>query len=322
MSVQLLILSNLDRASIFRRGSLHRALRSGLESRPIEWCIHNPAWGAPRLAGVDVVLTWCHHIEGHSRAFRQIAIDAEDECRAAGIPVVNSARNLRRVCHSFCLRRWLDHDIPCALSQRFSTLDEIVLRYPMILRVDGGSHSSLDSFLVSGRAEAEHAMREREASQRARLNLAIEFVETQFPDGFYRKRRSIVVGDRIIPRQHMLCSDWKVKLNSAEASELAIAENRRFLAEGEARGALVGRAAKALGCDILAIDYSPAPDGSYVFWEANHGFRMAGTGRGPKSAKFREATGWSAEECLEHRRTVGGAIADWILRQAGRPAGS
>jgi hypothetical protein len=316
MSVRLLILSNLDAGSIFRRGSVNRALESGLKTRPIDWRIHDPMAGTPDLSGVDVMLTWCHHIDGNSRAFRQQAIAVEEECSRAGIPVVNSANKLRRIRHSYCLRRWFFHDIPCALSQNFRTLDEISLRYPMVLRVDGGVHSSLDSFLVADRAEAEQVMRDREGSGRGRLNLAIEYVETRFPDGFYRKRRCIVVGDRLIPRQHMLSCGWKVKLSSAEANELSIAEDRAFLAEGETQSVLVGRAARTLGCDILALDYSPAPDGSYVFWEANRTFRMAGTGRGVKAAKFREATGRSVEECLAQRNAVGAAIADLIVRRA------
>jgi hypothetical protein len=316
MSVRLLILSNLDAPSIFRRGSINRALESGLKTQPIDWAFHDPLRGTPPLAGVDVVLTWCHHIEGDSRGFRQRAIAVEAECSRAGIPVVNSATRLRRIRHSYCLRRWFFHDIPCALSQNFRTLDEISLRYPMILRVDGGVHSSLDSFLVADRSEAELVMRERERSARGRLNLAIEYVETRFPDGFYRKRRCIVVGDRLIPRQHMLARGWKVKLSSAEANGLSIAEDRAFLAEGEMQTELVGRAAGALGCDILALDYSPSPDGSYVFWEANKTFRMAGTGRGVKAAKFREATGRSVEECLSQRQAVGAAIAELIVRKA------
>jgi hypothetical protein len=316
MPIRLLILSNLDAASIFRRGSVNRALEWGLGTQPIDWRIHNPASGTPDLSGVDVVLSWCHHIAGDGRAFRQRTVVVEDDCSRAGIPVVNSARTLRRIRHSYCLRRWFFHDIPCALSQNFRTLDEISLRYPLILRVDGGVHSSLDSFLVMDRREAEQVMRSREASSRGRLNLAIEYVETRFPDGFYRKRRCIVVGDRLIPRQHMLSRGWKVKLSSSEANDVSIAEDRAFLAEGEAQGELVARAARVLGCDILALDYSPAPDGSYVFWEANRTFRMAGTGRGVKAEKFREATGRSVEECLAQRNAVGAAIAEWIVRKA------
>ena len=316
MPTRLLILSNLDRASIFRRGSVNQALESGLRTQAIAWSIYNPGSAKPDLAGVDVVLVWCHHIGGDSRAFRQLAIAAEDECIRAGVPVVNSARKLRRICHSFCLRRWVQQDVPCALSQSFRALDDISLRYPMILRVDGGAHSSLDSFLVSDRDEAEQVVRERERSKRGRLSLAIEYVETRWPDGFYRKRRCIVVGDRLIPRQHMLSKGWKVKLSSADASALSIAEDQAFLAQGEAQADLVGRAARALGCDILALDYSPRPDGSYIFWEANRSFRMAGSGRGVKAAKFREATGRSVQECLEQRDAVGAAIAELIVRRA------
>ncbi len=316
MPVNLLILSNLDSHSIFRRGSLNRALETGLETQPIRWRIHHPLWDTPDLRGIDIVLTWCHHIEGNSRALRVKAIEIEGECNRAGIPVVNSARRLRRICHSYCLDRWLVHDIPCALSQPFTTLDEILLRYPMILRVDGGAHSSLDSFLVHDRAEAESIMRERENSSRGRLNLAIEYVNTQFPDGFFRKRRCIAIGDRILPRQHMISRTWKVKLSSAESNALSIAEDQKFLANGEEQADLVARAARALGCDILAIDYSPAPDGSFVFWEANRSFRMAGTGSGFKSAKFREATGRSAADCLAQRQAVGSALAELIMRRA------
>lgn len=316
MPVKLLIISNLDRADIFRRGSLNRALAAGLETQPIDWTIYQPSPELPDLSHVDVVLTWCHHIAGNSRAIRQRAIEVENVCHRTGIPVINSARKLRKICHSFCLRRWLEHDIPCALSQTFISVDEIVLSYPLVLRVDGGVHSSLDSFLARDREEAREIVSHRERSGGRRLNLAIEFIETRFPDGYYRKRRCIVVGNRVIPRQHMLSRTWKVKLGSAEANPLSVAEDRAFLAGGEPRAALISRAARSLGCDILAIDYSPAPDGSYVFWEANRRFRMAGDGKGAKAAKFRQATGRSVAECLAQRDAIGAAIAELIVRRA------
>jgi hypothetical protein len=317
MPVNLLILSNLDCRGIFRSGSLPVALKAGLNAHPsIHWRIHDPLAGLPDFGGVDVVLTWCHHIAANSRKVRNKAVEIENECAARGIPVVNSARKMRQIRHSYCLQTWFAQDIPCALSQSFRSIEEIVLRYPMILRVDGGAHSSLDSFLVRDRAEAERVVRERSQSRRAGLNLAIEFVDTRFPDGFFRKRRCIVVGDRILPRQHMLAHEWKVKLSSAETSALAVAEDRAFLAHGEERTDLVGRAAAALECDILAVDYSPAPDGSYIFWEANRTFRMAGTGTGVKSTTFRESTGRSVEECIAERAAVGSAIAELILARA------
>lgn len=316
MAVKLLIISNLDAASIFRRGSLNRALATGLRTSRIEWSIYNPSPALPDLSSVDVVLTWCHHLTGNSRAIRRRVMEVEDACRRLAIPVVNSARNLRRICHSFCLRRWLQYGIPCALSQSFDAVEEISLRYPMILRVDGGVHSSLDSFLVHDRNEAAQIVKERERSARGRLNLAIEYIPTQFPDGYYRKRRCIAIGDRVIPRQHMVSQVWKVKLSSAEANALSVAEDRAFIGEGESQAGLVGRAARALGCDILAVDYSPTPDGSYVFWEANRSFRMAGPGNGVKAAKFREATGRSVQECIEERNAVGAAIVELILRKA------
>jgi glutathione synthase/RimK-type ligase-like ATP-grasp enzyme len=316
MPVNLLILSNQDSRSIFRHGSLNRAFRTGLETQEISWRIHHPLAGTPDLSNVDVVMTWCHHIEGNSRVVRLAAIKIEDECGREGVPVVNSARNLRRIRHSFCLHRWLMCDIPCALSQPFATLDQIVLRYPMILRVDGGSHSSLDSFLVRNRAEAEHVISERGCSPRQPLNLAIEYIETVFPDGLYRKRRCIVIGDRVLPRQHMISRTWKVKLSVAESNALSIAEDREFLANGEAQSDLVARGAHALGCDILAIDYSPTPEGGCVFWEANRSFRMAGTGAGTKAFLFREATGRSVEECFAQRGAIGAALGELIVRKA------
>ncbi len=316
MAVKLLIISNLDTASVFRRGSLSRALATGLRIEQIDWSIYNPSSASPDLSSIDVVLTWCHHMTGELRALRQRIREVEDDCRCAGIPVINSVRKLRKIRHSFCLRRWLQHGIPCALSQPFHAVEGIALRYPLVLRVDGGCHSSLDSFLVHNQDEAEQIVKQRQGSTRGPLNLAIEYVGTQFPDGYYRKRRCIVIGDRLIPRQHMLARDWKVKLSCAEANALSVAEDRAFMREGESQADLVGRAARALGCDIMALDYSPKPDGSYVFWEANRTFRMAGPGKGVKAAKFRESTGRSVDECLEQRNAVGAAIADLIVRKA------
>ena len=135
------------------------------------------------------------------------------------------------------------------------------------------------------------------------LDLAAEFVDTRWPDGFYRKRRAYVAGAEVIPAHSVRSEDWIVNFGARADNLGSYKEDKRFLEEGEERADLVRRAAEAIGADLAALDYSPAPDGSYVFWEANRNPRMWGdreVGAGkPRAADLR----------------LGEALVDLILRR-------
>ncbi len=62
----------------------------------------------------------------------------------------------------------------------------------------------------------------------------------------FRKWRSHVIGNKVIPRQVQLSKTWKVNLDEAEPSEQAVEENRQLISQGEPHAGLVALSAKAL----------------------------------------------------------------------------
>lgn len=322
-----------------RRYHWHRTADIGLvwgfERRGITWQEVLPGTDVPPLDNVDVVLSWwgkqrrrrvgpmsrtAHHPVYRWKTTPVVSryvfdLRVEAACRERGIPVVNALSQRSGMCHSHCMNTWREHGIGAAACQRYTDLDEITLEYPMVLRTDGGTHSSADSALATDRAAAEAIVAKRVEERRVPLHLAIAFVDNVFPDGFYRKRRAFVIGDKVIPRQLMLSTSWKVKLENSVTEEPAVREDRRFVAEGEEEEDLVRRAAHLLGPEIVALDYTRKADGSYVFWEGNPRWGMAGLDDHELSKRFRAATGRSKEDCREEHARLGEAVADLLIER-------
>jgi hypothetical protein len=146
------------------------------------------------------------------------------------------------------------------------------------------------------------------------LDMAIEFVDTIGGDSYYRKWRSHVIGNTVIPRQVQLSRTWKVNLDAAECCPESLAENQTFIVEGEPEAELVAFAAKALKADVIALDYSKKPNGSYIFWEGNRNFDLSIGGE--MWRQYQSTTGLTDDECVEGIRAIGDAIADLIIDRA------
>jgi hypothetical protein len=340
MPLKVLILTGLDLARFYPDMTASLGLVWGLEERGIEWTAARPSTHRPRPERYDAVLSWwgkssrkgyrfipshVHHLYPYNPipSRGRFEDDVARSCREHGVPLINPLPARLELRHSHCLRTWTQHGIPCARFRKFSSFEELAesdLPYPLILRVDGGSHSLRDAVLVASPDEARAALAQRLAQKEDEpglhpFTLAIEFRENRWSDGYYRKRRSFLVGDRMLPRQHMLSPTWQVKLQTVVTGEPARSENRRFRERGDEDAELVLRAARLLGPDILALDYSRLEDGSYLFWEGNAIFGMAGLGEEGKSRIYREATGLDKTDCEAEHRALGLAIADLIERR-------
>lgn len=106
--------------------------------------------------------------------------------------------------------------------------------------------------------------------------LAIEYLETASPDGFYRKYRVMAIAGELFPLHLAIGRAWKLHYFSSElcASDAHREEERRFLEDP--RGVLGERAIDALqrvallaGVDYLGIDFALGPGGGIVVFEAN-----------------------------------------------------
>ncbi|MDH2910319.1 MAG: tetratricopeptide repeat protein [Candidatus Eremiobacteraeota bacterium] len=102
--------------------------------------------------------------------------------------------------------------------------------------------------------------------------LAIEYLDTRGPDGFFRKYRVLIVGDRLYPIHLAHSQEWKVHYFSARATEDR--EERAFLTDmNAALGAraitALDRVRRTLGLDYGGIDFTIDAEGVVVLFEAN-----------------------------------------------------
>jgi hypothetical protein len=316
MSVRILVLTPYRTLQGFHEFQASRHLLAALDARTapaMAWELRQP-WlkiTDAELSSFDAVLCWTYRHTWGDHLRHAAAI--ERRCAALGIPFVNSPLRFTYL-HSPDLLAWAEHGVSCAACQRFERPEEIRLAFPLVLRRDS-EHRGRRMFRVESPEEVEEICA-REAAvvvagtgKTKPLDLAAEFVDTRWPDGFYRKRRAYVAGGEVIPAHSVRSEHWIVNFGARADNLGSYKEDKRFLESGEERADLVRRAAEAIGTDLAALDYSPAPDGSYVFWEANRNPRMWGdaeVGAGkPRASDLR----------------LGEAMVDLILRRIEERAG-
>ena len=321
MSLRLLIVSRYDDAESFGDRVTARLLLAALEEEGISWDLHQPWLDDPDLRAYDVVLFWTYRFHHNNYIFW--ARELEQRCRDLALPIINPVEHTNAP-HSFFLDVWGRNGVPCARFQRFRRFEDIALEYPLILRRDG-FHMGRDMFKVDAPEEARQRIERRQEefrecgyrqSRTGPLDLAIQFVDTSDDDGIFRKWRSIVIGDRIIPRHLLLSRDWLVNFGNLVTDAAADEEDRRFMEDGELDRDLVLRAARLSGADIVALDYGKFPDGRYVFWEANRHFLLLGDRGYDQPDKFLAATGRDDEARLAQDRSIGRAMAELVLSRA------
>lgn len=273
MIPRLLILTPHETLAQFQEDVNSRTMLWGLDAQGIDWELHQP-WKERRdLDGFSAVLAWTY---GHKERSGFIAdcLAFEERCRAAGVLVVNSVRDWSTR-HSFFLERWRDRGVRCARFQKFSSIEEIELPFPLILRRDG-HHMGREMFLVPSAGEARRLMEAREAEGAGPLDLAVEFVDTRDAEGYYSKWRAYVVGERVLPG-HMLRSRLPlVNFRDAFLDARSCRLDREYMAATPDDPEAIRAAARATGYEIVAVDYGRLPNGEHVFWEANRNFATAG----------------------------------------------
>ncbi len=307
-----------------------RMMLAGLAARGIDWQLHQPWLPCPELAEHDAVLCWTYRWQVDNFPFW--ARRLERQASALGIPVINGAERCAEP-HSYFLRTWREHGVPCAAARRFARGEDVGglgLSFPLLVRRDG-VHRGQDVHLVATAADARALVLRRERDRetlrgperpRGHLDLAVEFVDTADADGIYRKWRSYVVGTRVIPRLLELSCHWLVNFGNLIEDAAAAAEDRAFVRDGDARPDLLREAARWTGADIVALDYARRRDGGYVFWEANRHFLMLGDPGYERPEKMLAATGRSPEERRAEDERLGLAIADLVIERAAAAAPS
>jgi len=298
-----------------------RMMLRGLARRGIDWRLHQPWLPCPDLADFDAVLCWTYRWQVARFPFWAWRIERQAD--DLGIPVVNRVERCAEP-HSYFLAAWREHGVPCARARRFRRFEDFGLRYPLLIRRDG-VHQGQDVHRVEtpeeARALIEGRERDRETLRgperpRGRFDLAVEFVDTADERGVYRKWRSYVVGETVIPRLLELSRHWLVNFGNLLEDATAAAEDRAFVRDGEPRPDLVREAARWTGADVVALDYAKRRDGSYVFWEANRHFLMLGDPGYERPERMHAATGRTPEERRAEDERLGLAIADLVIARS------
>ena len=303
-----------------------RSTLQGLDARGIEWTLHQPWLPCPDLRSFDAVLFWSYRHQRNNYIYWAARI--ERQCDELGIPAINRL-GLCNAPHSRFLEIWRQHGIPCAACRRFARFGDFGLDYPLLIRRDG-VHMGQDIHLVRTPEEAEALIERRirdleelprPVRPKGRFDLAVEFVDTADAEGIYRKWRSYVIGDTVIPRLMSLSHGWLVNFGHLIEDERAREEDRAFVQGGDPNPGLLRQAARLTGADVVALDYGKRRDGSYVFWEANRHFLMLGDKGYEQPDRMHAATGRSPEEREAEDARVGLAVADLVLQRVGIAAG-
>ena len=314
MAHKILILCSEKKEDGVQSRHAGRLLLWGLRECGIGWDVYYPDGNnVPDLSAYSAILCWSY-IHYRTPSYLEGARHLEKQAEKQGIPVINKVLHAARP-HSFFLDEWQQHGIRCARCQRFSEFVEIDLEYPLIIRRDG-VHKGQDVFLVQTPEEARKLIEERrEDDQQSNFNLAVEFLDTCWRDGYYRKRRSYIIGQQILPRHSLLSKHWLVNLANLTANAQSVQEDQAFLRDGEENAAEVLKAARLTGSDIVALDYTQDADGRYVFWEANRHFLMIGDSAGAAVDRFAAATGRNPKDRRKIDEQLGMTMGKMVLQR-------
>lgn len=142
------------------------------------------------------------------------------------------------------------------------------LRYPVILRLPG-DHGGRSMVRMDGPEDLDPLF---SIPWGGRSLYATQFVDYADSDGFHRKVRLVVVGDRYFPRHRVRGRGWMVHI--ADRDPASLAEESAFLDgfDGSMRPLLDSAIAgirQRIGLDYFGIDCSIRPDGRLLVFEVN-----------------------------------------------------
>lgn len=99
--------------------------------------------------------------------------------------------------------------------------------------------------------------------------VAAEYIDVRSSDGYYRKYRYVLIGDRGVCRHLLVSSRWEVRPGDRVLTDETIAEELRFVGSPCDVHEALNRARSELEFDIAAFDYSFDSNGQMIVWEVN-----------------------------------------------------
>jgi hypothetical protein len=191
------------------------------------------------------------------------------QCDRRGIPVVNRVDRLGNASKSTAARLIATAGLRTPLMGRVDDPEafrrtRLGIPLPLFVR-DDWTHGAL---MVRADTDADVAGVEL---GRFSVPIAVELIDLPSPDGLYRKYRYVVAGDKGVPQSLHVGREWIVRGGQHDTvySDAIREEELAYLAQPEPNHARFVAAAKALGLDFVAFDYSRDGEGKPVVWEAN-----------------------------------------------------
>jgi len=198
----------------------------------------------------------------------QKAIDLQDLCRRNKIPIINKVESLSNSIKSTALKIIAKTGIRTAKVipiVGFETFDPKAhgLSYPFFIREDqrhGGSMSLICNYKDLGKFPWKNFLQP----------VAVEFIDIQSKDGYYRKYRYVMMGNVGVPRHLVISGNWCTHADGRINTNPAREEELRYLqCISDPNHARLNQARMALGFDFVAFDYGYDQEGSLVVWEPN-----------------------------------------------------
>lgn len=169
-------------------------------------------------------------------------------------------------------------------AEQFERLTRAGLRSPRVVQVDADFANDLGglSLPIVVREDWGHGKQMLRLDSRAevvawldsltpstRRHVAVEYIETQSPDSYYRKYRYLLFGDRGVCRHLVFSPRWEVRPWDRVLTDDTIAEELRYVSGSCGAHEVFDLARRELEFDIAAFDYSFDASGGIVVWEVN-----------------------------------------------------
>ena len=173
---------------------------------------------------------------------------------------------------------------------------------PLLVRENRAHGGATKSYLICNRAEAAQVPLEQFEDP-----IAVEYIDVQNPDGYFRKYRYLASGDRGVALSLQIARDWEVRGCHRAICDATRQEEMAHQRQSDRNHDRFQKVRRALGLDVVAFDYSYTRAGEVVVWEIN-----VLPGMGLKDRPEQSYINFGARRGMA-------AVVEWYLQRAGLP---
>ena len=226
-----------------------------------------PAWGID-WDRVALFIPWLQDpLKENYPLDYYFAMRMQRKCRARGIPIVHAVEGLSNSIKSVALPIMGKLGIRTARIVRITDRKAFLSSFggltpPFFIREDRVHSGSC--FLI--RQEEDVHQVDWQAYSHP---VAVEYIDVQSEDGFYRKYRYVLFGDEGVPPHLIISQNWIVHADLRVFNAHTRQEEADYVENPDPNHEILNRARKALGLDFVAFDYSYDKSGKLIVWEPN-----------------------------------------------------